>query len=386
MRIALITETFLPQINGVTTTLLRILEHLEREGHKALLLAPRGAPATYAGTRIVPLGGAPLPFYPELNVTPPQSGIAAHLRAFRPDLIHLVSPAILGMAIPSLTLKLGIPLISSYHTNLADYSSYYGMGALKGLFATYLRWMHNRSRVTLCPSHATLTELRAHGYRRLKVWGRGVDTNSFHPSYRSDEWRASVGAQPGDVLLVYVGRLAREKRLDLLVEPLRMLRGVRLVIVGDGPARAELEAHMAGLPVHFTGYRRGVELATAYASSDVFVFPSFTDTFGQVIQEAMASGLAVAAAHSGGAIDLVQPGVTGWTFKPGTSSSILVTLRRLLQQPAQRIAMGQAGRRAAEQRSWPTVMGELMGHYQDLLCHAPHRIAAVAPHPHRQAA
>lgn len=374
MRVALISETFLPDINGVTTTLCRLLEHLQAEGHPAILFAPQGAPERYAGAEIVPLSGMPLPLYPEVKLTPPQFGITAHLRRFQPDLLHLVSPVVLGMLGPHVAGTLRLPLLSSYHTNLGDYSHHYGLGFLKDAFTSYLRWIHNRCRMTLCPSTATLHALRRYGFRRLKVWGRGVDTQHFHPDRRSEAWRESVGCRPGEILLLYVGRLAREKRVDLLADALRGLEGVRLVLVGDGPARVELQQRMQGLPVYFTGYLKGLELATAYASADLFVFPSDTETFGQVVQEAMASGLSVVGARSGGTLDLVQEGVTGCLFEPNVASDLRSHLRRLLANPDTRVAMGQAGRATAEHRSWPSVMGELMGYYRHMLRVRPRRI------------
>jgi glycosyltransferase involved in cell wall biosynthesis len=373
MRVALISETFLPDINGVTTTLCWLLEHLQAEGHPALLFAPQGAPGSYAGAEVVPLTGMPLPLYPEVRLTPPQFGITAHLRRFQPDLLHLVSPVVLGMLGPYVARTLGLPLVSSYHTNLGDYSRHYGFGFLKDLMTFHLRWIHNRCRLTLCPSTATLRALRHSGFRRLKLWGRGVDTQHFHPAYRSAAWRESIGGQPGEMVLLYVGRLAREKRVDLLADAIRDLEGVRLVLVGDGPARMELEQRMQGLPVHFTGYLRGADLATAYAGADVFVFPSDTETFGQVVQEAMASGLAVVGARSGGTLDLVHEGVTGYLFEPHVASDLRAQLRRLLANSDLRVAMGQAGRAVAAERSWPSVMGELMGYYRHILRSSPRR-------------
>lgn len=373
MRVALICETFLPDVNGVTTTLCRLLEHLQGAGHEALLFAPHGAPAEYAGVPVVPLGGMPLPMYPEVKLTPPQPGITAHLRRFRPSLLHLVGPAVIGAAVPLIANNLRLPLVASYHTDFGAYSRHYGLGFLQSAVNTWLRWIHNRCRVTLCPSTATLRDLRSFGFRRLRIWGRGVDTERFHPRHRSKPWRQSVGLKPGESLLLYVGRIAAEKRVDLLPEALRGLPNTRLVLVGDGPYRAELERRCAGLPVHFTGYLRGQDLATAYASADTFVFPSDTDTFGQVIQEAMASGLPVVGARSGGTLDLVRDRVTGRLFTPGVAGDLRARLRDLAADPTARIAMGLAGRSAAEQRSWPSVMGELMGHYERVL----HRTGAA---------
>lgn len=373
MRIALISETFLPDVNGVTTTLCRLLEHLQSEGHQVLLFAPQGAPEAYAGADIVPLGGMPLPLYPEVKLTPPQFGITAHLRRFRPDLLHLVGPVVLGATVPYIARKLQLPLLSSYHTDFGAYSYHYGLGFLKDTVNFYLRWIHNHCRMTLCPSTATLHDLRTQGFRRLKVWGRGVDTARFHPDHRSQAWRESVGLRSGETLLLYVGRLAREKRVELLVDALHDLEGARLVLVGDGPARAELQQRLEGRPVHFTGYLKGHDLATAYASADAFVFPSDTETFGQVVQEAMASGLAVVGARSGGTLDLVREGVTGHLFEPNVASDLRAQLRSLIANTNTRVAMGQAGRAAAERRSWPSVMTELLGYYDHMLQRVPRR-------------
>ncbi len=375
MRVALICETFLPNVNGVAMTVCRTLEHLQAEGHETLLFAPQGSPTTYAGAQIVPLSGMTFPLYPELNLTPPQFGITAHLRRFRPDIVHLVGPVILGAIAPTVVGHLRVPLISSYHTDFGAYSKHYGLGIFGNTMNFWLRWIHNRSRITLCPSTATIRSLRALGFRRLKLWGRGVDIQRFDPAHRSEEWRASVGVQPHETMVMYVGRVAREKRVEMLADSLQGLENVRLVVVGDGPARAELQQRMEkmGLSAHFTGYLKGHDLATAYASADMFVFPSDTDTFGQVVQEAMASGLPVVGARSGGTLDLVRDGKTGRLFEPGVASDMRSKIRHLLTDPDNRRAMGQAGRTAAEQRSWPVVMNELMGYYRSVMQRSPWR-------------
>jgi phosphatidylinositol alpha 1,6-mannosyltransferase len=364
MRIALVCETFLPDVNGVTTTLCRLLEHMRGAGHEALLFAPQGSPESYAGTEIVPLNGMPLPMYPDVKLTPPQPGLTARLRQFRPDLVHLVGPAVMGAIVPNVARNLRLPIVASYHTDFGAYSRHYGLGFLQNTVNAWLRWIHNRCQLTLCPSTHTLRELRSFGFRRLKIWGRGVDTERFHPRFRSEAWRESVGVQPGERLLIYVGRLAAEKRVDLIPDALRNMPGVRMVFVGDGPFRAELQQRCEGLPVHFTGFLKGQALATAYASSDMFVFPSDTDTFGQVIQEAMASGLPVLGARSGGTLDLVQDGVNGRLFTPGVASDLRARLRELNEDPQQRLDMGRTGREMAEHRAWPRVMDELVGYYQ----------------------
>jgi len=363
MRVAVITETFLPNVNGVVTTLCRLLEHLRDHGHQALLVAPEGSVSSYAGAEIIPLRGVPLPSYPELRITPPQPGLTAQLRRFRPDLVHLAGTMALGVAGRHAARQLGVPLVGAYHTDFPAYTAHYGLGFLRTLAYRYLRWVHNSCAVTLCPSLATIADLRDHGFRRLRLWGRGVDTERFHPRHRSAAWRTAVGAQPDERVLLYVGRLAPEKRLDLLADVLPSLPNTRLVFVGDGPARSALEQRL-GSNAHFTGYLRGADLSTAYASSDLFVFPSDTETFGQVIQEAMASGLPVVAARAGGAIDMVRDGITGTLFTPGSAAELRAQTLRLVRAPEQCAALGAAGRAAAERRSWGRVMDELLGHYQ----------------------
>lgn len=367
MRVALITETFLPNVNGVVTTLCRLLEHLRDHGHEALLIAPEGSVASYAGAEIIPLRGVPLPSYPELRLTPPQPGLTAQLRRFRPDVVHLAGTMALGVAGRHAARQLGVPLVGAYHTDFPAYTAHYGLGFLRDLAYRYLRWVHNSCALTLCPSLATLADLREHGFRRLRLWGRGVDTARFHPRHRSAAWRESVGARPGERVLLYVGRLAPEKRLDLLAELLPTLPETRLVLVGDGPARPALEQRLGRERAHFAGYLRGDDLATAYASADLFVFPSDTETFGQVVQEAMASGLPVVAARAGGAIDLVGDGETGALFTPGSVAELRAQTIWLLGNPDDRAALGAAGRAAAERRAWGRVMDDLLGHYQRTL-------------------
>ena len=367
MRVALITETFLPDTNGVVSTLCRVLEHLQAQGHEAILFAPHDAPQQYAGAQIVPLLGMPLPMYPDLKLTPPQFGITAQLRRFKPDVLHLAGLVALGPTGRYVADTLDLPLIGAYHTDFPAYSTHYGLGWTKSFAYRYLRWFHNRCGATLCPSSATLADLRTHGFRRLRLWGRGVDTVRFHPQYRSQAWRTAVGTQPGERLLLYVGRLAVEKRVDLLVESLRATENIRLVLVGDGPARQTLEREFAGLPVHFCGFLKGEALATAYASADMFVFPSDTETFGQVVQEAMASGLPVVVARAGGVVDIVHDDLSGKLFVPGSGESLQRNLTSLLAQPERTKAMGRVGRALAEQHSWPSVMNQLTNHYDRVI-------------------
>ncbi|MBU6335722.1 MAG: glycosyltransferase family 1 protein [Chloroflexi bacterium] len=363
MRVAVITETFLPDVNGVVTTLCRALEYMQRRGHEALVIAPSGAPGSYAGQQIISLPGVPLPPYPALRLTPSQPGITAPIRAFAPDVIHLAGVVALGISGRLVARRLGVPLVGAYHTNIPSYCDHYGLGALRRMAYAYLRWIHNGCQLTLCPSRATAAELRRERFRRLRLWGRGVDTERFHPRLRSSAWRQSLGIDDDTPIMLYVGRVAAEKRVDLLADLALRAPERPLVIVGDGPARPALERRLAGTRTRFTGYLRGAGLATAYASADLFIFPSDTDTFGQVVQEAMASGLPVVAAATGGAPDILRPGVDGELFAPGDAAMLWQQADGLYRDAVRRRALGAAGRRAAEGRSWDVVMDQLFGHY-----------------------
>ncbi len=375
MRVAILCETFPPDVNGVAHTMRQLLAHLRAGGEEALVLAPWNAPPEAEGFRVKRLVGTPLPFYREVRLTPPQPGMLRALREFEPDLLHAVGPALLGPAAPWLAARLGVPLVASYHTHFGDFARHYSLGFLEKPIVAWLRWVHNRAAVTLCPSTDTIERLRALGFRRLRLWARGVDAERFDPRRRSEEWRRAVGARNGETIVAYVGRLAPEKRIEQIGEALRGVAGARLVVVGDGPARSTLERRFADLPVHFTGYLSGDALATAYASADVFAFASDTDTFGQVMLEAMASRLPVVAARAGGAVDLVQHGGTGFLFTPGSTAELRSRLAALVGDAALRSRFGAEGRRSAERRSWPQVMEELLAHYR--------QAAALTPTPTR---
>jgi glycosyltransferase involved in cell wall biosynthesis len=232
----------------------------------------------------------------------------------------------------------------------------------------YFRLIHNLADLTLAPSNFTAEEITEKGFHNIKVWSRGVDTERFSPAKRSQAWRVRfTDGYPGTPVLLYVGRLAKEKRIHLLYEVITNLPEACLVIVGDGPARSELETLFANTNTIFTGYLNGEDLAHAYASADVFVFPGANETFGNVVLEAMASGLPVIAPKSGGVVDFVRDGETGYLFAPDDMVSLLYTTRLLVQYPTITRRMGKAGWAFAQQRNWSTVMDELVEHYQVLL-------------------
>ena len=301
MRVALFTETFLPKVDGVVNTLCRLLEHLARRQHESILFAPNGGPHSYANTPVLGLPSVPFPLYPELKLVPPVISVLDQLRRFSPDIIHVVNPVTLGFVGLNHGRRLRVPTVASYHTDVPGFARQWGLGALYHPSVGFFRWLHNQADLNLCPSFATLRQLQSQGYRRLRVWGRGVDSHLFHPSRRRHTWRMRLSeGEPERPLLLYVGRLSPEKRIDWLKPMLQAVPEARLAIVGDGPMRPVLESMFAGHPVRFTGYLTGDELADAYAAADVFVFPSHSETFGNVVLEAMASGLPVVAARSGG--------------------------------------------------------------------------------------
>lgn len=368
MRIALFTETFLPKVDGIVNTLCYLLEHLAERGHESILFAPTSTSAQYAGATIVTFSGRPFPLYPELKLVSPTVNLRQHLRDFRPDLVHAVQPITLGTAGMWHARRLGIPVVASYHTDIAGYAAQWGLEWLQGPIWHVFRAIHQQADLNLCPSVATMQQLQAQNFPRLGVWTRGVDTVRFHPDRRSRLWRQRLTeGRPDAPLLLYVGRLSLEKRVDWLRPLLDYFPQARLAIVGDGPARARLESLFAGTPTHFTGYLHGLELAHAYAAADIFVFPSAHETLGNVLLEAMASGLAVVAARSGGPLDLVAHGDNGLFFAPDDPQDFANQVGLLLAQPALGRHMGQHGRAAAQERSWAQVLDGLLANYQQVV-------------------
>jgi glycosyltransferase involved in cell wall biosynthesis len=366
MRIALVTENFLPKLDGVTRTLAMLLEHLHAHGHTALVLGPKGAPRRYAGARIYGAPGAPLPFYPELRALLPSPGLERRLARFHPDIVHVVDPMLLGAMGIVWAQRLGVPLISSYHTNLAAYCSYFRLGMLEAPMWAYRRMLHNACDATLCPSPSTARRLRKQSFERVGLWQRGVDAALFHPARRSLAWRQRMAGSDERPIALYVGRLSHEKNLTVLSETWNALGGrdAHLVIVGDGPARSDLEEALRGSSVTFTGYLQGEALAEAYASSDLFVFPSRTETFGQVVLEAMASGLAVLGFDADGVRDLVRDGETG---RLAQDDAFTREFLMLMDTPQLRSQMGLRAREAAEQRTWASVMDGLLCDYERII-------------------
>jgi glycosyltransferase involved in cell wall biosynthesis len=368
LRVALFTETFLPETNGVVTRLKHTVEELVRAGDEVLVFTPSGGPKSYAGARIHGVAGVPFPPYPQIHLCPPHLKVARTLGWFDPDLIHAVNPFVLGTGGIIYARRLKVPLITSYHTNLAAYTHFYGLGFFEGATRWWTRTLHNRAALTLCTSGTTRDYLHREGITRVRLWPRGVDARHFRPDRASKEWRNRLsGGRPEEKILLYVGRLAREKSIGQLKAVLRGIPGTRLAIVGDGPARKALEREFRGMQTIFTGFLGGDDLANAYASADLFVFPSTTETLGIAMIEALSSGLPVVAARSGGAHEVVLKGENGLLYEPGSDGELVATIRRTLGDGALRAALGRRARASAEKLGWEASTAALRGYYEEIL-------------------
>jgi glycosyltransferase involved in cell wall biosynthesis len=377
-RVAFFTETFLPRVDGIVNTLTWSLRGLVERGWQPLVIAPSGNTQTLPGVRVVAAPSIAFPPYPEVRLGYPTAEVWRVLDVFQPDLVHLAGPVTNGFGGLKYARARHLPVVSSYHTALPEYARLYGLGWMVEWAWSMLRSVHNGTAVTLCPSSKTIADLDARGFERLALWARGVDSSVFKPRPRSTDVRARLGAHDGDVLVLYVGRLAREKKLDRLAAALGRFDGVRLALVGDGPDRSRLEQCFGGLPVTFPGMLRGHELASAYASADIFAFPSDTDTFGNVVLEAMACGLPVVASSVGGQVDLVADGASGLLFDPDNVDHLVSCLQRYRDDAQLRAVHGQAGLRLSSQRTWPKRIDELVGHYEAALRRSGQHVAAAA--------
>ncbi|NJN31101.1 MAG: glycosyltransferase family 1 protein [Synechococcales cyanobacterium RM1_1_8] len=373
MRIALFTETFLPKIDGIVTRLKYTVEHLQRQGHQVIVYCPEGGLREYCGAQVYGVKGSPLPLYPELKMAFPRPSVGKSLELFKPDLIHVVNPAILGLGGIYYAKKLDIPLVASYHTHLPKYLEHYGLGMLEPLLWELLKAAHNQALLNLCTSTAMVKALDEHGIERTDLWQRGVDTELFRPELASGEMRDRLSqGHPEAPLLLYIGRLSAEKEIDRIKPVLESIPGARLALVGNGPHREELEAHFEGTPTHFVGYLEGDQLASAYASADAFIFPSRTETLGLVLLEAMAAGCPVIAANAGGIPDIVTDGENGFLFEvtgdnATDDNAMIEATKLLLANPHQRQQFQTAARTEAERWNWAAATGHLVSYYDQVL-------------------
>jgi phosphatidylinositol alpha 1,6-mannosyltransferase len=322
---------------------------------------------------VVRLPSIPLPGYRAFRIGLPGRRLGEAMADHRPDVVHLASPFVLGAQGAAWARRLGLPVVAVFQTDVPAYARAYGVGAGSAAAWRWLRSIHERADRTLAPSNATAAQLAGQGVGRVWLWGRGVDTQRFHPAKRSDGLRRAI-ARDGELIVGYVGRLAVEKRVDLLAQAC-LLPGVRVVVVGTGPARSRLERLLPRAV--FLGQRHGEQLARIYASLDVFVHTGPHETFGQTVQEALASGVPVVAPAAGGPLDLVQPGRTGVFVPPGDAAAVAKAVAALAAEPARRRAYAAAARESVAGRTWAAVGDELIGHYQAVLGIGPTEPRAV---------
>jgi phosphatidylinositol alpha 1,6-mannosyltransferase len=368
VRIAIVAESFLPLMNGVTHSILRVLEHLQERGDDVLVIAPSTQDAEVLavvhGAYVHRLPSVPLAGYTNVRVAlGGVNRVKRILADYAPDVVHLASPFVLGWRAAQAAHQLGIPIVAIYQTEIPSYAARYGVSFMENWAWNRVENIHLLATRTLVPSTFALNQLRGRGIPRVNLWRRGVDTARFSPEKRDDGWRASV-APDGERIIGYVGRLAVEKQVEDLAV-LAEIPGTRLVIAGDGPQRETLEA---ALPrALFTGFLGGEELACAVASFDLFVHPGELETFCQTIQEAMASGVPVVATGRGGPLDLVENSRTGWLYEPGNLAELRRRVVDLTGDDAKRRAFAAAAHASVQGRTWPALSAELVGHYRQVM-------------------
>lgn len=368
VRVAIVAECFLPSVNGVTQSVLRTVEHLRVRGHQPVVVAP--SPGPTGGERaiertvaapVVWLPAVGLPGYRSFRVSPVGVGrVRSVLREIAPDVVHLASPFVLGWDAVRAAQLLARPTVAVYQTEVPTYAARYGFGGLEPLLWRRLCDIHGRADRTLAPSRAACARLRERGVPEVHDWARGVDLDRFGPTRRSVQRRQAFGGSD-KVVVGYVGRLAAEKQLEDLAE-LRGLDGVRLVIIGDGPLRARLERLLPD--ALFLGWQGGTELAESMASFDLGVHPGEHETFGQAVQEKLASGVPVVAVAAGGMLDLIRDGVNGRLYALGDLAALRDRVAELVADPGLRQRMGAAARESVRDRGWDRFGDQLIGHYE----------------------
>ena len=377
MRIAIVTEVFLPKIDGVVTRLTRTLDQLAAMGHDVIIFAPGNPPNTYAGFPVYKLPSLSFWVYPEIKFAVPPVRFWKQIRDFDPDVIHAVNPiwtAALGVFAAK---RDAYPLVCSYHTNVPDYVDALGIGWTRKMATGAIRWLHNQAQVNLCTSDPMITKASAMGIERLTLWPKAVDTEGYHPSKASTKARRQLtNNHPDAPLVMYIGRISKEKDLERLNNVMVLVRnqvpGARLGIVGGGPHLQKLQESFDPSFTTFTGYLSGEELASAFASGDVFVFPSATETLGLVALESFASAVPVVGTNAGGIPFVIDEGKTGHLIPAdGSDEDWARAVIDLLQDPVRREKMGAAARKEAEKYSWRESTEALVHAYQKALAPRP---------------
>ncbi len=373
MRIALFSEVYWPMVSGVGVTLLRLTEALRERGHEVRI---------YTATYALPAGIAdrpevhrspsvPLFLYPDVQWAFPRlREVVEDLQAFRPDIVHVATEFSLGLAGVKAARQLGLPIIGSAHTDYDQYAARYGVPWALRAGWHYLRWFYGQAFRVLCPSSIYEDAMHRHGVLHTGIWSRGVDPAVFSPSFRSEAYRAGFGVGPGDLLVTYIGRIAREKNLGLLLEAWETLapgRGsAKLVLVGRGPLEDDIRRReIPGVSV--SGLLEGPALSAAYSSADLFAFPSATETFGNSLLEAMGSGLPSLVAASGGVLEFANHGGNAWLVEPDSTPAIVEGLQRLLGDAALRRRLAAGALATARARDWATVYDRLLDDYREAI-------------------
>ena len=367
VRVAIIAESFLPHMNGVTHSLLRVIDYLSERGDDILVVCPASRianPQPMKTADVVQVPAFSLPTYRRVRIA---AGGVPRIRkllaGFAPDIVHLASPFVLGWRGVRACNDLGIPSVAVYQTEIPAYAARYGMPGVEDVLWNHVRAIHNGASLTLAPSRYACEQLTTHGVSNVRLWARGVDAARFSPAHRNSAWRTRISSE-GATIIGYVGRLAVEKQVEDMAR-LATIPGTQLVIIGEGPQRSKLEALLP--TAHFTGFLGGDALAQAVASFDVMVAPGEMETFCQAIQEAMASGVPVVAPARGGPLDLVDHSRTGWLYSPGNLREMHMRVTDLVGDTSKRRAFGASARAAVAARSWYTVCGQLVNHYNDAI-------------------
>ncbi len=370
MKVALFTDTYLPQINGVTNTLGKLVSYYEASGIEYKIFVPR-YDMEQINENIERYYSLKFFLYPESRITFPNLfRMTGSLTEFRPDLIHLMTECNMGIAGLRYGKKHGIPTISNYTTNFSQYTNYYKINFLEQAVWNYMKWFHTQNDITLCPSHAAQELLKKHGIYNTDIFSRGIDSENFNPMYRNTEFRKSSGID-GKTVFLYVGRISVEKDLDILSESYNTIHEIykdriALIITGDGPYIRKCKSMFPDDTI-FTGFKKGRELAEIYASSDIFICPSSTETFGNVVLEAMASGLPVIGADAGGVGEIIRHRNTGLKFQPRNTKELTGCMRMLLSDTKLRNTLQKNGREIGMNRSWNKIFDGLMDIYQEIL-------------------
>jgi phosphatidylinositol alpha 1,6-mannosyltransferase len=369
MRIAYFTEVLPPYIDGVTHTLTHLKKSLTEEGHEFIFLSPVIPETDGWVGKVKEVISIPFPLYSKYRMgLPAFHDLATTLDKFKPDLVHIVSPFFMGMAAYNYAKKRGIPAVNSYHTRFVSYFKYYGFGWCEWFGWFYLRRFYNRSAMTFVPSAATIRELQNHGFKRLTLWQRGIDTSEFSPMYANRELHRRWSPD-GSPVALFVGRLVKEKDIETLIRAYTILKdkGIdfKLVFVGDGPLKEELAANLPEAVL--AGFLEGEALSRAYATADIFVFPSTTESFGNVVLEAQASGLPCVVAAEGGVMDLVEDNKTGYLTRPKDALDLASKMEQLLTNEIMRNAFSLRAQEFASLKSWPEVNKALFRGYEEII-------------------